>query len=54
MTGDNDGIMDDGARTIAEMMGKGREREREIRENRLELLDETVDHAEELCSLECG
>lgn len=52
---DNDGLVDDDVRrTRAEIMGEGREREGEIRGNRLELLDETIDRAKELRSLECG
>lgn len=44
MTGDNDSIGDEDTRgAIQEIMG--------VRETRLELLDETVEHTEQLCSL---
>lgn len=46
VTGDNDSITDeDTRRTIAEIMGAG------ARENRLELLDETIKNTGQLCSL---
>lgn len=52
MTGDSDIIMDeDVRRTIAVIMRGGGREVGDVRENRLELLDETVEHTKQLCSL---